>query len=148
MVQKVILSGSKVKEARKALHPKLIQEDVAGKLGITRVTYIQWESREELELTLHDAEKLAKVLKVKLDDLLKKSSFEKVNTHVNTVNEGGAEYGKAFEKYDQIYKDLIVSKDKHLESKEEEIKRLLADKDRLWSLVNTLTEGFASLKKA
>jgi DNA-binding XRE family transcriptional regulator len=144
MADKIDLSGARIRQARERMTPKMIQEDAAKKLGITRVTYINWEKALKVRVTLHEANKMARVFQVKLEDLVLQAEPEKVNT----VAEQGINYGREFDKYDQIYKDLIVSKDRHIESMDQEIKRLLADKDKLWNLVNTLTEGFSSLKKA
>jgi transcriptional regulator with XRE-family HTH domain len=150
MDDKVILSGARIKEARERLQPKLIQEDAAKKMGITRVTYIGWEKAGELRLSLHDAQKVAKVLKVDIADLKKKEGAGEVNT----VNESSIDYGKAFDKYDQLYKEVVKSKERHLEDKdrqlsgkEEEVKRLNDYNLFLQETVRELTKGFASLKK-
>jgi DNA-binding XRE family transcriptional regulator len=150
MSEKVILSGPKIRQARGQVSPKMTQEDAAKKLGITRVTYIGWEKALKVRVTLHEANKMAKAFSVKVEDLTYKEEME----NVNTVHDPGINYQRESEQLAQLYKEIVASKDKHIQDNAEQIKQLIAEKDKiwaekdkLWNLINTLTEGFASLKK-
>lgn len=141
MDKKITLSGSKVKTIRKAMTPRITQEWVADKLGVSRITYVGWEKSAEFRITLHEAEKLAKILKASLESIQK---TEPVN-----VKEPSEAYKKPdsidnFERYDQIYKSLILQKDQALEDKNQEIQRLLNQNTWFQKLVDKLTQGLGS----
>jgi transcriptional regulator with XRE-family HTH domain len=67
MQQNYFLSGKKIREYRKAA--RLSQLDFAEKIGSSRASVVGWEHREEMKIEAEQALKMAKVLKVSIDDL-------------------------------------------------------------------------------
>ena len=73
------------------------QETVAEALGKTRPTINQWTKKAEVEVTLTEAEKIAKLLKVSLQDLTVQSS-----TSVRMIDEDAwSELKRSNERHDQ-----------------------------------------------
>jgi transcriptional regulator with XRE-family HTH domain len=148
MDENVILSGSRLKSARKSLDPKMTQEEVAQKFGVTRVTYNMYEGRENVELSPKEAAKLAQILQVGIEDLVKTSEIEKEENVKNVKSESIDNL--TFEKYDQAVHALIESQQRHIEQIEkrtaEEVKRLNEYNLFLQDTVRDLTKGLASLK--
>jgi DNA-binding XRE family transcriptional regulator len=143
MEKKITLSGPKVKTIRMTLKPRITQEEVADKINVSRITYVGWEKSAEFKVSLHQAEKLAKIFKTSLSDIQ--------NEPENVVKEPEETKYEAksidnFERYDQIYKSLILQKDQALEDKNQEIQRLLNQNTWFQQLVDKLTQGLGSQK--
>jgi transcriptional regulator with XRE-family HTH domain len=64
------ISGKALKDARKAI-PGLKQIHIAKKIGISRVTYTNWEGKEFIEIDKNTAKKLEEALGVSIDVLTK-----------------------------------------------------------------------------
>jgi DNA-binding XRE family transcriptional regulator len=96
MEKKIFISGKKLFQHRKAA--KLSQEDIADKIGTSRQTINIWEKREEIELNPDQAGKLAKILKVNIDDLTNEQTHPEVKNHDKSIMEdAGNVYRKFFE---------------------------------------------------
>lgn len=122
--------SERLREAR--TQKGVIQSDLAGKLGVTRTTIINWEKGVTTP-DRSEVDKLSKILDIDL------------TTHWSQENQSGAQeenvdYGLV-DKLMKAYQSTIDSKQQEIESKEKEILRLLDDKQWLRDHIDTLTKG-------
>jgi transcriptional regulator with XRE-family HTH domain len=154
MEKVVFISGPKMKQIRERLRPEMRQEDLAKKMGKTRVTIIQWENAQEKRLNIHDAERLAKVLRVSLDEITVRHESKVEEAEVKYPAGQSIDMDKIIEKMEKIYQEVVDSyekvvdgKEEIIQSKEGEVKRLHEYSLFLQETIRELTKGFASLKK-
>jgi DNA-binding XRE family transcriptional regulator len=67
--KRLFISGKKLSEARRSIRPKLSQETLADKIGISRQAMNAWEKREEIEINQEQGAKIAKALKIDINSL-------------------------------------------------------------------------------
>lgn len=138
--KKFTISGKRLKAAREAIKPKLSQKAFGEKIGLGRAQVVVWEGSVSRDIDIDQAKMIAKVLGVSLDDL----------TEVATNNSGRT--SDDLEKILETFDRMVASKDDEIKRieriKNEEIQRLLLDKEFLHKHINDLTQGFASIKNA
>ena len=74
--------GKKILDARKKAN--LSQEEIAGKLNITRQTVSKWESNETVP-NINQVKLLAKIYKISLEELL---NYNKVDEEIESIIKG------------------------------------------------------------
>ncbi len=99
MEKNLIISGKKLFEARRAIKPKLSQDLLAEKIGISRASMNVWEKREDIEITPEQAAKLTKVLRVNINDLIADL------TQTTTTREDGNIEDNIVNSYQKIIED-------------------------------------------
>jgi DNA-binding XRE family transcriptional regulator len=148
---KLIISGIKLKQARRAVSPKLNQEDLARKIGIVRQTLVQWEKQNAVIMDADQANKIAKVLKVSLQTLqnvpeIIQGAEEPTQGYIRSKL--AEDLSLTLKQYDELYKTLVeslkIENDRHIER----IRHLEGETVWYRTHINKLTEGFAALDKA
>lgn len=125
------------------MSPRVTQEWVAEKVGVTRITYVGWEKSAEFRVSLHEAEKLAKILKVPMSSL---QNLPDPAKELPVVQESIDIY-KALKRLEQQETEIIKGKDELIAAKEGEINRLQKDSLFYQETIRNLTQGLSALKK-
>jgi transcriptional regulator with XRE-family HTH domain len=138
-----IISGKKLRAARKRLRPALSQETFGDKIGVSRATANVWEQRESVELDSVTFKAICKILKVSPDDLIYQDIMPARQEQAQTID-----IDRAIEKYDSLYKETISSQKQFIDELRRDKEALAKDKENLWQHIQDLTKSFGSLQKA
>lgn len=129
--------SERIKEAR--TQKGLIQADLAEKIGVSRVTIINWEKGVTTP-NRNEIDQLSEVLGV---DLTKFFLQETQNAEVEAPVEPAL-----VDKMIKAYQSTIDSKQQEIESKEKEILRLVDDKKWMREVITDLTRGLGARQEA